>query len=101
MTPICSASARLTSCARCAVVPVMGNRIGSPIVGDQASPAVVLAWRSDRYTASGLPTEGGQMALREHAAGTAFPGAVGRDGAKGTRLTVSRKRITVGMVNQL
>ena len=79
----------------------MGNWIGSPIVGDQASPAVVLTWRSDRYTASGLPTEGGQMALWEPAAGTAFPGVVGRDEAKGTRLAVRRKRMTVGMVNLL
>jgi hypothetical protein len=39
------------------------------------------------------------MALREQAAGTAFPGVVGRDGAKGTRLAVSRKRMTVGVVN--
>jgi hypothetical protein len=38
------------------------------------------------------------MALREHAAGTAFPGAVGRDGVKGTRLAFSRKRMTVEMV---
>ena len=68
-------------------------------MGDQTGPAVVLTERSDRYTASGLPTEGGQMALREQAAGTAFPGVVGRDGAKGTRLAVSRKRLTVGMVN--
>jgi hypothetical protein len=78
-----------------------GNWIDSPIVGDQASPAVVLTWRPDRYTASGLPTEGGQMALREHAAGMAFPGVVGRDGAQGTRLAFSRKRMTVGMVNLL
>lgn len=79
----------------------MGNWSGSPTVGDQTSPAVVLTWRSDRYTASGLPTEGGQMALREHAAGMAFPGVVGRDGAQGTRLAFSRKRMTVGMVNLL
>ena len=80
-----------------------------PTVGDQASPAVVLTWRSDRYTASGLPADGfrylkikgGQMVLREHAAGTAFPGVAGRDGAKGTRLTVSRKRMAVGMVDLL
>ena len=76
-----------------------GNRSGSPTVGDQTSPAVVLTWRSDRYMASGLPTEGGQMALREHASGTAFPGVVGRWGAKDTRLAVGRKRMTVGMVN--
>ena len=41
------------------------------------------------------------MALREHAAGAAFPGAVGRDGPKGTRLAFSRKSMTVGMVNLL
>jgi hypothetical protein len=51
--------------------------------------------------ASGLPTEGEQMALREHASGTAVPGVVGRDGTKGTRLAFSRKRITVEMVNLL
>jgi hypothetical protein len=62
---------------------------------------VVLTWPSDRYTASGLPTEGGQMALWEQAAGTAFPGVVGRGGAKGTRLTVSQKRMAGGMVNPL
>jgi hypothetical protein len=39
------------------------------------------------------------MALREHASGTAFPGVVGRWGAKDTRLAVGRKRMTVGMVN--
>jgi hypothetical protein len=39
------------------------------------------------------------MALREQAAGTAFPGVVGHDGAKGMRLAVSRKRMTVGVVN--
>jgi hypothetical protein len=70
---------------------------------------VVLTWRSDRYTASGLPADGfrylkikgGQMALREHAAGTAFPGVAGRGGAKGTRLAFSRERMAVGMVNLL
>ena len=41
------------------------------------------------------------MALREHAAETAFPGVAGRDGAKGTRVAVSRKRMTVRMVNLL
>jgi hypothetical protein len=60
---------------------------------------VVLTWRSDRYTESGLPTEGGQMSLREHAVRTAFLGVAKRDGAKGTRLAVSRKRMTAGMVN--
>jgi hypothetical protein len=77
----------------------MGDWTGSPVVGDQASPAVVLTWRSDRYTASGLPTEGGQMALREHAAEMAFPGVARRDGAKGTRLAARRKPMTVRMVN--
>jgi hypothetical protein len=41
------------------------------------------------------------MVLREHAAGTALRGVAGRDGAKGTRLTVSRKRMAVGMVDLL
>ena len=75
--------------------------IGSPTVGEQTGLAVVFTWRSDRHAASGLRTEGGQMALRSHAAGTAFPHVVSRDGAKGTRLAVSRKRMTAGMVNLL
>jgi hypothetical protein len=58
---------------------------------------------------SGLPAggfrymkiKGGQMALREHAGGTEFPGVVGRDGAKDTRLAFSRSRMTAGMVNLL
>jgi hypothetical protein len=41
------------------------------------------------------------MALPEHASGTAFPDVAGHDGAKGTRLAFSRKRMTVGMVNLL
>jgi hypothetical protein len=41
------------------------------------------------------------MVLREHAAGTALRGVAGRDGAQGTRLTVSRKRMAVGMVDLL
>jgi len=70
-------------------------------VGDQTGPADVLTWRSDRYAASGLPTEGGQIALREHAARTAVPATVGRGGAKGARLAFRRKRMTVGTVNLL
>ena len=80
-----------------------------PNVGDQASLAVVSTWRSDRYTASGPPADGfrylkikgGQMALREHAAGTAFPGVVGRNRGEGARLAFRGKRMTAGTVNLL